>query len=87
MNTLLPFIQKSITFLTLSLTLSIIPKQVMAVSNISHYSTPVYTNVETCCLDLLLYKSNISIVSEKPYEPKPGDKGKPEDSKEGGGGR
>ncbi|MEM1170029.1 MAG: hypothetical protein AAGJ08_13370 [Cyanobacteria bacterium P01_H01_bin.35] len=87
MNTLL-FIQKSITFLTLTLTLSIIPKQVMALPGLSHYPTQVNTDVDTCCLNLLLDKSNLSIVSQVGYTPG-GGKGKPdeENSTQGGGGR
>ena len=90
MNTLL-HIQKSITFLILSFTLSITPKQVMVVPGVSHYRTQVDTDVDICCLNLLLYKSNISIVSKIAYTPQSGEekgqKGKPKNSQEGGGGR
>ncbi|NEQ35611.1 MAG: hypothetical protein F6K40_04580 [Okeania sp. SIO3I5] len=90
MNALLP-IQKTITFLILSFTLSIIPKQVMAVPGISHYPTQVNTDVDISCLNLLLYKSNISIVSKIAYTPesgeKKGQKGEPKNAEEGGGAR
>ncbi|MEB3339521.1 hypothetical protein [Okeania sp.] len=73
MNTILPT-QKGITFLTLTFILSMIPKPVMAVTDINHY----YTQVDT---------KNISITFQIAYTPEPGDQGQPEDSQEGGGGR
>ncbi|OZH54280.1 hypothetical protein AFK68_11935 [Hydrocoleum sp. CS-953] len=62
----------------------------MALPDISHYPHQVDTDVDTCYLNLLLDKSNISIVSQKGYEPRNDDgEGTPEgeNSNQGGGGR
>ena len=87
MNTL---ILKTIAFSTFVLSLSIMPKQVMALQNISNYPAPVCTDANNSCLNQSLNKSNIYIISEKtePYKPKPKGERKPRNTgNEGGGGR
>ncbi len=86
MNTLL-LIKKSITFFTLTFTLSIIPKQVMAVPDISNYAHQADTDVGTSLFQSLSLseKSIFSTIVCKKEEPP--NKGKPEDTSEGGGGR
>ncbi len=78
---------QSITFLTFTLSLSIIPKQVMAVPNISHYPHQVDTDVGSSLFQSLSEKSIFSTVVCKEDEGyKPDDNGTA-DTSEGGGGR
>ncbi len=70
MNTLL-LIQKSLTFLTLTFTLSLIPKQVMAVPDITYYAHQADTNVGTSLFQSLSEKYIFStIICKKETEEK-----------------
>ncbi|MGD1806442.1 hypothetical protein ACP6PL_13530 [Dapis sp. BLCC M126] len=88
MNTLL-LIQKSITFLTITLTLSMVPKQVMALPDIIHYSHQSDKDVGTYFFQSSSEKSIFSTIVYKDKEEEekwePDNNGKPKTSKGGGG--
>ncbi len=83
MNTLL--LIQSITLLTFTFSLSIIPKQVMAVKNVSHYPDQIDTNFETSFVQSFSEKSIFSSIFAKGYNPNQGNDNDNEESGSGQG--